>query len=609
LDNNGTLASAELYVPVAQGDACAADTDCFGLSCVDGVCCNTPCDSPCHACSVAAGALNDGTCSPITGGSCDDNDACTTADTCLDGVCKGSPAVVCQPIDQCHNAGVCDPQTGQCSNPVKPSGASCDDGNLCTQSDTCQTGQCVGAQPVVCQAQDQCHDPGVCDSQTGECTKPLKPNGVPCNDGNLCTQNASCQAGSCTSGPSISCTPIDDCHGAGSCNPQTGQCSTPAYPNGTPCNDNDACTQSDTCQAGACLGSNPVSCAPPNACQKSVSCNPQNGQCVYVSKDDGVPCDDGNPCTQNDACTQGACAGMPKSCPAPDQCHVAGICDPMTGQCTGTLPDGYACDDGNPCTENDACTQGVCGGKPKSCPAPDQCHITGVCDPMTGQCTGTLPDGYACDDGNPCTENDACAQGSCTGGSTKACPAPDACHTNGTCDSMTGDCVYPEQPNGLVCDDGDACTELDTCQNGICTAGTPVLCPPAGICQTGEGTCDASTRQCTYTAAADGSSCDDGNACTQMDSCQSGTCVGENPVECLPPPDTCHDPGVCNPVTGICDYPLNGTVCPENQQVSSGGGCSCRSAGSPVSGSGASGGLLGLLLFGTRAFGRRRRAA
>ena len=41
---------------------------------------------------------------------------------------SGAP-VVCTALDQCHDAGVCDPGTGLCSDPVKTDGAACSDGD------------------------------------------------------------------------------------------------------------------------------------------------------------------------------------------------------------------------------------------------------------------------------------------------------------------------------------------------------------------------------------------------------------------------------------------------------------------------------------------------
>jgi len=55
---------------------------------------------------------------------------------------------------------------------------------------------CTGSNPVTCTALDQCHDPGTCDSQTG-CSNPAKPDDTPCDDGNACTGDDKCTGGSC----------------------------------------------------------------------------------------------------------------------------------------------------------------------------------------------------------------------------------------------------------------------------------------------------------------------------------------------------------------------------------------------------------------------------
>jgi hypothetical protein len=87
---------------------------------------------------------------------------------------------VCTALDQCHDVGVCNPSSGACSNPDAPDGSACDDADLCTQTDACDAGSCVGDNPVVCAALDQCHDAGLCDSGTGECSNPEKVLGTLC---------------------------------------------------------------------------------------------------------------------------------------------------------------------------------------------------------------------------------------------------------------------------------------------------------------------------------------------------------------------------------------------------------------------------------------------
>jgi RHS repeat-associated protein len=158
---------------------------------------------------------------------CSDGDACTQTDTCQNQVCVGSNPRTCTASDQCHDIGTCAPATGLCSNPAKPNGATCTDGNACTTTDTCQAGVCAAGIAVACTAQDQCHDVGVCAPATGVCSSPAKANGTTCNDANACTAADTCQAGVCTGGNATTCTAQDSCHTAGTCDPATGTCSNP----------------------------------------------------------------------------------------------------------------------------------------------------------------------------------------------------------------------------------------------------------------------------------------------------------------------------------------------------------------------------------------------
>jgi hypothetical protein len=176
-DHSGNQSQEKFTVTVvlAAGLPCSGQDQCATDACVDGVCCKTTAKATscgqCQACNVG-GSL--GKCAPTSGGSCDDHDACTQTDTCQAGVCKGSNPIVCTASDQCHVAGTCDPSSG-CSNPAAPDGTGCDDGNVCTQTDTCQTGVCTGANPIVCKAEDACHLAGTCAPSTGICSNPIAP--------------------------------------------------------------------------------------------------------------------------------------------------------------------------------------------------------------------------------------------------------------------------------------------------------------------------------------------------------------------------------------------------------------------------------------------------
>jgi hypothetical protein len=52
----------------------------------------------------------------------------------------------------------------------------------------------------------------------------------------------------------------------------------------------------------------------------------------------------------------------------------------------------------------------------------DECHTAGVCNPVTGMCTNpTKANGSTCSDGDACTLDDACTAGSCVSGPVVAC--------------------------------------------------------------------------------------------------------------------------------------------------------------------------------------------
>jgi len=322
------------------------------------------------------------------GGSCDDGNPCTV-DTCGPTGCE-HVAVVCEGgATACHEAATCDPTTGACVAAPKPDGTTCDDGNACTQGDACTAGECTPGTPMVCAAGDACHEAGVCDPATGQCTNAAKPDGTVCGDGNACTEGDTCQAGTCTAGAPVVCGGADACHEAGTCDPATGACSVVAKPDGTRCEDGNACTQFDACQAGTCTGGAPVVCTAGDACHEPGTCDPATGQCSNPAKPDGSACSDGNACTLNETCHAGTCGGgQAVTCSAPgDACHEAAVCDPTTGGCVNPpKPDGTPCSDANKCTQTDTCQAGACtGGDPVICEAPTPCH-TAMCKPRSGTC-------------------------------------------------------------------------------------------------------------------------------------------------------------------------------------------------------------------------------
>ena len=72
--------------------------------------------------------------------------------------------------------------------------------------------------------------------------------------------------------------PPANCDDGNACTTDTanpdGTCSHTAVANGTTCSDGSACTQADSCQAGVCVGADPVVCTASDACHSPGTCNP-----------------------------------------------------------------------------------------------------------------------------------------------------------------------------------------------------------------------------------------------------------------------------------------------------------------------------------------------
>ena len=101
-----------------------------------------------------------------------------------------------------------------------------------------------------------------------------------------------------------------------------------------------------------------------------------------------------------------------------------------------------------------------------------------VCDAAkNAKAWTTLANSAPCEDGNYCTEKDACASGSCAG-SKVSCDDSDKCTTD-SCNAKSGACVHTKIVgcNGFCtedkhCDDGNPCTQGDLCINNTCGKGT-----------------------------------------------------------------------------------------------------------------------------------------
>ena len=484
LSSTSTVQPSAFLYDASFGLSCTSNSQCPSGFCASGVCCSTACADQCHACNLA-GSL--GTCSvKANGATCNDGNACTQTDTCQSGTCTGGNPKTCTASDQCHTAGTCAPATGVCSNPTVANGTTCNDGNLCTQTDTCQSGTCTGGNPKTCTASDQRHAVGTCAPGTGVCSNPPAANGTTCNDGNLCTQTDTCQSGTCTGGNPKTCTASDQCHVAGTCAPGTGVCSNPTAANGTTCNDSNACTTGETCQSGACSGGSPVTCTA-DQCHTVGACVPASGCPVPVAKSNGTSCNDNNLCTRTDSCQGGACVGgNAVVCTASDQCHAAGTCSPASGTCSNpTATDGTLCNDGNACTQTDTCQAGTCsGGNPALFGVPES-------DPTATKCAdGTAPVG--------------CRGFDCNTGVSTAWLATPVCSQSVSCTATcaASGCVPQNQRGGAVVQCDCSCADP--------TGGTPLTLTVQA--------CGSSTTSCAALCAQGSEACSTGN-------CAVGACA------------------------------------------------------------------------------------
>ena len=283
---------------------------------------------------------------------------------------------------------------------------------------------------------------------------------------------------------------------------------------------------------------------------------------IYTAGTVGDPCDDGNPCTDDSLLAFGLCAHDSNSnpCFAGDFCYLDDAC--QDGACKHVLVSGQ------PVTRECDTANGFSCVAPVGCvllQPPDQCHLPGVCDPATGQCsTPPKADGAACVlADSPCTVN-TCQTGGCTAGAPVTCVSTSPCLIDGACNPSTGACEFQYALDTVQCNDIPVCMTGGHCAGGSCM-GTAVACVSSNPCLV-DGACNPATGACEFQNAPDTVECDDGHACTTGDHCSAGACVG---TDVLCTADPCHLPGHCEPANGLCTEPTAnpsaaGTPCDDN---------------------------------------------
>ncbi len=237
-----------------KDDNCDGDID-EGSCTIEGECvpANAPNpDDPCKRCLPGTDPFKWSNAPPTT--PCEDGLKCTTGTVCSNGNCIGGAPIDCEDQNPCTNDS-CNEQAGGCVNVANTS--PCNDNDSCTTSDTCANKVCSGAIKS-CDDGEVCTNDS-CDPQTG-CV--YVANTLSCDDSNACTTPDTCANKACVAGAIKSCDDGKVCTND-SCDPQTG-CVNVA--NTSFCEDGDSCTTPDTCANKVCVPGAIKSCDDGNVC-------------------------------------------------------------------------------------------------------------------------------------------------------------------------------------------------------------------------------------------------------------------------------------------------------------------------------------------------------
>ncbi len=421
---------------------CDEPSDCDGDPCVDGYCCDSPCDAVCVACNLPE---LEGTCSPVTAGS-DPDDDCTEEDP-----------------SSCGTTGVCD-GAGACS--FYDSTTDCDDDEFCTTDDACDgAGGCEGLTPTDCDPgpSNQCCE-AACDSisgcytDVGDCTDQCDTNQLitdascvgcgPANAEGICT---GATVTNCTAGDHVLCNEL-------SCGGLTYYCTntggTWEWRTAVNCEDGDDCSYNDACFSGSCF-------ATAYTCTSDI-CTDRDcdglGGCIETHLSGTTSC--GTEDCADDYCFEGTFSDIEDVCTR--YCDGTGICDPCTCAFTDTV-----CEVGT----TNVCCEPACSDSSGCYTVSGSCGIGDVCT-----------DPYVITVGSICSGCGAeAANGTCGGGGTFTCNAT----THNECETVScgGSLLYCTNLGGIWqwrstvdCDDGQACTYSDECGGGSVCSGTPIVC-------------------------------------------------------------------------------------------------------------------------------------
>lgn len=522
-----------------QGAVCTSDAQCGTGFCVDNRCCNSACNTNCHACSVAAGSQQpDGTCGLLIAGAAEccgaghrwNGASCVLEDPCAAGTddCVGLATCVDVPGSDTSYSCLC-PHAGyggdgrasgtgcfdidECApNPCAPNGTGGEDGMGCTQRPLggwTSPGYDCACQPGYDSDGTTCVLQNECTAGTHDC-HPMAVCVDPTTD--IGDFNCTCQSGYVGGGHgALGCIDIDecgmdldDCHADATCTNEPGSFTCACNSGFT--GDGRTCTDIDECMDLVFL----------SMCDVNSTCNNLYGsfECVCNAgwRGDGLVS-----CTDIDECTEGS-----------DDCHTEATCTNEPGSFTCSCNSGWS-GDGRTCTDIDECMDPEMSS---------HCSSVADCNNLPGdwECVcraGFRGDGFTCEDIDECAEE------------THSCHPDAACLNN--IGSYACECNEGYQGSGF------SCTDVNECANGthgcrstercVNQEGMPNLC----VCAPGTVR-DDETGACVVTCGdgtrAPGEECDDGNRASG-DGCDEACAIE--------PGWACHEPaGGASTCTATC---------------------------------------------------------
>ncbi len=546
----------------ALGNACSLASECASGNCVDGVCCNGPCGGgavDCLACSVAAGAAQDGRCATANAGA----------------VCRAA-AGACDLAESCNGvATTCPPDVlAPAATTCRGAAGACDVAEACSgTSAACPTDAKVPATTTCRAAAGACDVAEACNGVGNDCPPDaLAPAMTTCR-----AAAGACDVAEVCTGSSAACPTDAKAPATTTCRAAAGACDLVEACDGvgSDCPPDALAPATTTCRAAAgacdvaeaCTGSS-AACPIDAKAPATTTCRVSAGACDVVEACNGV----GNDCPPDllapattpcraaaGACDVAeACTGSSAACPtdakasAATTCRVAaGACD-VAEACNGVgndcPPDALApatttcreaagaCDVAEACTGSSA----ACPTDAKA-PATTTCRVSaGACD-VAEACNGVgndcPPDALA-----PATTTCRAAAGACDvaeacTGSSAACPTDAKAPATTTCRAAAGACDVAEACDGF----GNDCPP-------------DALAPATMTCRAAAGTCDVA-EVCTGSSAA----CPTDAKALATTTCGSPTCAGGS--ESAAP--HCDGSGACAPAAarGCGSYACGATAC------------------------------------------------